>query len=216
MTLVRAPVTVSGPKHVATVVRLVAQQTAKIRTNRQCRVANSLTAGCVVLPAQGVLVPPPTPTRPATHFPRSSVIERERRHSLRVMLRTAQSLPLEGLPTLGFDPAGFPTKPPVCYRSPGNYPDRTQTDKRRRAYDHRRPTWPPPVCWARENKALRLSSQLVSRRVLVDDLYRLAISGSYRPFAQYLYEANLLRQRQSPNDLRSLRSHKVTYVTRTG
>ena len=36
----------------------------------------SLTGGCVVHPAQPVLRPPPTPTRPATHFPRSSVIKR--------------------------------------------------------------------------------------------------------------------------------------------
>jgi hypothetical protein len=36
---------------------------------------------------------------------------------LRVMLRTAQSLPLKGLSTLGFDPIRFQTKPPVCYRA---------------------------------------------------------------------------------------------------
>jgi hypothetical protein len=34
------------------------------------------------------------------------------------MLRTAQLLPLQGHSTLGFDPAGLPTKPPVCYRAP--------------------------------------------------------------------------------------------------
>src|SRR5262245_6289046 len=36
----------------------------------------SLTGGCVVPSAQPVLRPPPTPTRPATYFPRSSVIKR--------------------------------------------------------------------------------------------------------------------------------------------
>src|SRR4051794_2703070 len=49
------------------------------------------------------------------------------------MLRTVQSLPLAGLSTLGFDPARFQTEPPVCYRPPGSYPDRTSTGKRRRA-----------------------------------------------------------------------------------
>jgi hypothetical protein len=38
----------------------------------------SLTGGCVVRSAQPVLRPPPTPTRPATHFPRSSVIKAPR------------------------------------------------------------------------------------------------------------------------------------------
>jgi integrase len=33
------------------------------------------------------------------------------------MLRTASSLPLTGPSTLGFDPARFQTKPPVCYRA---------------------------------------------------------------------------------------------------
>gem|GEM_PF-2305548 len=33
------------------------------------------------------------------------------------MLRTAQSLPLKGLSTLGFDLISFQTKPPVCYRA---------------------------------------------------------------------------------------------------
>jgi hypothetical protein len=145
----------------------------------------SRTAGYVVPSAQAVLLPPPTPRRLATHFPRSPVIERHalatpirrlpgrggshqfrrhypnvprpirrgvlrrlhfqvfsvfpglhrvlggsalpalnphgrdlsRRRRLRVMLRTAQLLPLEGHSTLGFDPAGFPTKPPLCYRA---------------------------------------------------------------------------------------------------
>jgi hypothetical protein len=34
------------------------------------------------------------------------------------MLRTARSLPLAGLLTLGFDPARFQTEPPACYRAP--------------------------------------------------------------------------------------------------
>jgi hypothetical protein len=45
-----------------------------------------------------------------------------RRGRLRVMLRTAQSLPLEGLSTLGFDPARFQAEPPACYRASWQLP----------------------------------------------------------------------------------------------
>lgn len=38
------------------------------------------------------------------------------------MLRTAQSLPLQGLSTLGFDAEGFPQTPPVCYRASWQLP----------------------------------------------------------------------------------------------
>ena len=38
------------------------------------------------------------------------------------MLRTAQSLPLEGLSTLGFDPTRFPAEPPACYRASWQLP----------------------------------------------------------------------------------------------
>ena len=38
------------------------------------------------------------------------------------MLRTASSLPLTGLLTLGSDPARFQTKPPVCYRASWQLP----------------------------------------------------------------------------------------------
>ena len=38
------------------------------------------------------------------------------------MLRTAQSLPLQGLLTLGFDPARFQTEPPACYRASWQLP----------------------------------------------------------------------------------------------
>jgi len=34
------------------------------------------------------------------------------------MLRTARSLPLQGLLTLGFDPARFQSEPPACYQAP--------------------------------------------------------------------------------------------------
>src|SRR5664279_5207644 len=38
------------------------------------------------------------------------------------MLRTAQSLPLAGPLTLGFDPDRFQTEPPVCYRASWQLP----------------------------------------------------------------------------------------------
>ena len=38
------------------------------------------------------------------------------------MLRTASSLPLTGLLSLGFDPARFQTEPPAYYRAPWQLP----------------------------------------------------------------------------------------------
>jgi hypothetical protein len=38
------------------------------------------------------------------------------------MLRTASSLPLTGLLTLGSDPARFPAEPPACYRASWQLP----------------------------------------------------------------------------------------------
>ncbi len=45
-----------------------------------------------------------------------------RRGRLRLTLRTARLLPLEGLLTLGFGPARFQTEPPACYRAPWRLP----------------------------------------------------------------------------------------------
>src|SRR6476620_2720407 len=39
------------------------------------------------------------------------------------MLRTASSLPLAGLLTLGFDPTRFQMKPPACYRTTWQLPE---------------------------------------------------------------------------------------------
>ena len=41
--------------------------------------------------------------------------------------------PPQGLSTSGSGPARFQTRPPICYRPPGSYPDRTFTGRRRRA-----------------------------------------------------------------------------------
>ena len=42
---------------------------------------------------------------------------------VRLMLRTAQSLPLEGLLTLHFDAGRFPPTPAACYRAPWRLPE---------------------------------------------------------------------------------------------
>jgi hypothetical protein len=47
---------------------------------------------------------------------------RSRRGRLRVMLRTAQSLPQPGLLTLHFDAGRFPPTPAACYRAPWRLP----------------------------------------------------------------------------------------------
>jgi hypothetical protein len=53
------------------------------------------------------------------------------------MLRTAQSLPLTGLSTLGFDPTRFQTEPPACYRASWQLPG---PDFHRQATTSLRPT----------------------------------------------------------------------------
>src|SRR6266567_7617093 len=47
---------------------------------------------------------------------------RSRRGRLRLTLRTARSLPLEGLLTLHFDAGRFPPTPAACYRAPWRLP----------------------------------------------------------------------------------------------
>jgi hypothetical protein len=71
------------------------------------------------------------------------------------MLRTAQSLPLEGLSTLGFDPTRFQTGPPACYRAswqlPGPDSNRQATTSLRQKITYTRR---PPICWAHERPGL--------------------------------------------------------------
>lgn len=75
------------------------------------------------------------------------------------MLRTASLLPLTGPSTLGFDPARFQTKPPVCYRAtwllPG--PDfHRQATTSLRTPIHRYVTAILLFCWAHESSRLNL------------------------------------------------------------
>jgi hypothetical protein len=76
------------------------------------------------------------------------------------MLRTAQSLPLEGLSTLGFDPARFQTEPPACYRATWQLPG---PDSHRQATTSLRPkityNRSPPVRWAHESAGLASSGE---------------------------------------------------------
>ena len=63
-------------------------------------------------------------------FPHLCRRDHYRRGRLRLMLRTAQSLPLQGLLTLGFERARFPAQPPACYRASWQLPG---PDSRRQA-----------------------------------------------------------------------------------
>jgi hypothetical protein len=81
---------------------------ADIAVLRAEAAALPITGGYVVRPAQPVLLPPPTPTRPAICFPRASVI---RRHALAAILRR--------LPGRG-GPPQFP--PPPSMRSAPHTP----------------------------------------------------------------------------------------------
>jgi hypothetical protein len=74
------------------------------------------------------------------------------------MLRTASSLPLAGLLTLGSDPARFPTEPPACYRAswqlPGPDSHRQATTSLRTARSAATSQRHLPICWAHESSRL--------------------------------------------------------------
>jgi hypothetical protein len=87
-----------------------------------------------------------------------SADERARCRRLRVMLRTASSLPLKGLRRWA---SARPVSRPSCQPAtgpPGSYPDRTLTGRRRRAYEHEDPPWhyvtvsPPVLLGARKGR----------------------------------------------------------------
>ena len=73
------------------------------------------------------------------------------------MLRTASSLPLTGLLTLGSDPARFQTEPPACYRASWQLPgpdfhrQATTSLRTRRSPWHYVTVSPPVLLGAREN-----------------------------------------------------------------
>jgi hypothetical protein len=72
------------------------------------------------------------------------------------MLRTAPSLPLAGLLTLGFDPARFQAKPPACYRASWQLPGpdfhrQATTSLRTRRNTMNYVTVPPPVLLGARN-----------------------------------------------------------------
>src|SRR5713101_8901601 len=78
------------------------------------------------------------------------------------MLRTASSLPLAGLLTLGSDPARFQTEPPACYRAswqlPGPDFHRQATTSLRTARSAATSQRHLPLCWAHERTGLRACS----------------------------------------------------------
>jgi hypothetical protein len=76
------------------------------------------------------------------------------------MLRTASSLPLAGLLTLGSGPARFQTKPPACYRASWQLPGPDFHRQATTSYEHEDPPWhyvtvsPPVLLGAREDLIL--------------------------------------------------------------
>jgi hypothetical protein len=76
------------------------------------------------------------------------------------MLRTASSLPLTGLLTLGSDLARFQTKPPACYRASWQLPgpdfhrQATTSLRTRRKHHGTTSRCHLPFCWAHEIASL--------------------------------------------------------------
>src|SRR5215211_4094593 len=92
--------------------------------------------------------------------------------------------PLSRFPRLGF--RHWASTPDVSLQRrqsatgpPDSYPDRTHTGKRRRAYDHRRPTWSPPVCWSREKSGLGAGVYLFD--TTADSRLEIAVLGASFP-----------------------------------
>src|SRR6266542_3900296 len=76
------------------------------------------------------------------------------------MLRTASSLPPTGLSTLGFDPPGFPTEPPACYRASWQLPGpdshrQATTSLRTRRSTAQHTASPPALLGARSNDVIQ-------------------------------------------------------------
>ena len=77
------------------------------------------------------------------------------------MLRTASSLPLTGLLTLGSDPARFQTEPPACYRASWQLPgpdfhrQATTSLRTRETPWHYVTVSPPVLLGARKDRAKR-------------------------------------------------------------
>jgi len=80
------------------------------------------------------------------------------------MLRTASSLPLTGLLTLGSDPARFQTEPPACYRAswqlPGPDFHRQATTSLRTARSAATSQRHLPLCWAHEKTGLVIAGDI--------------------------------------------------------
>src|SRR5712664_3001537 len=81
------------------------------------------------------------------------------------MLRTASSLPLTGLLTLGSDPARFQTEPPACYRAswqlPGPDLHRQATTSLRTARSAAKSQRHLPFCWAHGRSSDNLACVLI-------------------------------------------------------
>ena len=85
------------------------------------------------------------------------------------MLRTASSLPLTGLLTLGSDPARFQTEPPACYRASWQLPGpdfhrQATTSLRTRRSTMAYVTVSPPALLGARNGPLPLITRLLPSR----------------------------------------------------
>ena len=112
------------------------------------------------------------------------------------MLRTASSLPLAGLLTLGFDPTRFQMKPPACYRATWQLPEpdsHRQATTSLRTANHLQRQPPAPLDarrvggWRGDAVAFRFQSPPVepcvrfSRTRLTDALHRRCSVSPARP-----------------------------------
>jgi len=81
------------------------------------------------------------------------------------MLRTASSLPLAGLLTLGFDPTRFQMKPPACYRATWQLPEpdsHRQATTSLRTANHLQRQPPAPL----DARKIEASATWPARRIL--------------------------------------------------
>ncbi|SNQ47638.1 hypothetical protein FRACA_20034 [Frankia canadensis] len=110
------------------------------------------------------------------------------------MLRTALSLPLTGLSTLGFDPARFQTKPPACYRASWQLPG---PDSHRQA-----------------TTGLRQSDRPLTRRHLPSPGHTNKVH--YVRDVSFGEDASTLRTGNIPTNIATLRSTVINRLRRAG
>ena len=122
------------------------------------------------------------------------------------MLRTASSLPLAGLLTLGFDPTRFQMKPPACYRATWQLPEpdshrQATTSLRTANHLHRQP--PVPLD-ARKIEATAVPPKSQSGRSVRSWKISLTVSICHIPTATTRRNRARARLESEPHDLGGL------------